>query len=321
LSSTFPARVSRVDRGAADLLAGTDSYRAEISWDVDLAVGDWVDTDGSVILAVHDRHTAIVRGAASGESRAQTLVANVDIVFVAVPATPAPKLGMVERLVSLGWDSGATPVVVITKSDLAVEADRIATEVAASAPGCETHLVSAATGEGMDAVLRYDVPDSTLCLIGRSGAGKSTLANALAGEDLMAVSEVRNDGKGRHTTTHRELIVLPGGGVLVDTPGLRGVGMWTADDGIEKTFPEIEALAGQCRFGDCAHDTEPGCAVQSAIAAGELPQRRLDSWRKLGREIAWMESRHDARLRQERAREWKRRSRLIAQDVKGRTRP
>jgi ribosome biogenesis GTPase len=169
----------------------------------------------------------------------------------------------------------------------------------------------------MDAIVGYDVPGSTLCLVGRSGAGKSTLANALLGADRMAVSEVRGDGKGRHTTTHRELMILPGGGVLVDTPGLRGVGMWIAEDGMEKTFPEIEALIEQCRFNDCGHESEPGCAVQAAIAGGEIPQRRLDSWRKLGREIAWMESRHDARQRQEQARLWK----IRARESRGRTRP
>lgn len=316
-SSPVTARVARVDRGAADLLHGAELVRAEIPFDLDLAVGDWVDTDGASILAVHDRSTAIVRAAASGESRGQTLVANVDVVLVAVPATPLPKLAMVERLVSLAWDSGATPVLIVTKSDLAVEADQIATDVASAAPGCETHLVSAATGEGMAAVHAYDVPGSTLCVVGRSGAGKSTLANAMVGDVHMAVDAVRQDGKGRHTTTHRELIPLPGGSVLVDTPGLRGVGMWIAEDGVEKTFPEIEALASQCRFTDCAHDTEPGCAVTAAIETGGLPQRRLDSWRKLGREIAWMESRHDARLRQERARQW----RLVSREARGRIRP
>lgn len=317
MSSLVTARVVRVDRGAADLLHGAEAIRADLPHDADLAVGDWVDTDGATIVAVHDRSTAIIRAASSGESRGQTLVANVDVVFVAVPATPMPKLAMVERLVSLAWDSGATPVLIVTKADLAVEADQIAADVASTAPGCDTHLVSAASGEGMPAVHAYDVPGSTLCVIGRSGAGKSTLANAMLGDQHMEVDAVREDGKGRHTTSHRELIALPGGAVLVDTPGLRGVGMWIAEDGVEKTFPEIEALAQRCRFSDCAHDSEPGCAVTAAVVAGDLPQRRLDSWRKLGREIAWMESRQDARLRQERARQWK----LVSREARGRIRP
>jgi ribosome biogenesis GTPase len=157
----------------------------------------------------------------------------------------------------------------------------------------------------MDAVRELDRSGVSLCLIGRSGAGKSTLANALLGTDRMAVTEVRLDGKGRHTTTHRELLPLPGGGVLIDTPGLRGVGMWTAEEGVAQTFPEIELLVPQCRFSDCAHVTEPGCAVLAAVADGSLPARRLESWRKLGREVAWMAARNDARLRRERQRAWK----------------
>jgi ribosome biogenesis GTPase len=173
----------------------------------------------------------------------------------------------------------------------------------------------------MDALVGYDEPGRTLCLIGRSGAGKSTLANALVGDAAMSVKEVRRDGKGRHTTTHRQLIRLPGGGVLIDTPGLRGVGMWIASDAMTSTFPDIESLAGQCRFADCAHDAEPGCAVTAAITAGELPQRRLDSWRKLGREAAWIASRNDARLRQERSRAWRQVSREMRRSGRARMRP
>jgi len=233
------------------------------------------------------------------------LVANVDLVLVVVPAFPAPRLGIVERLVALVWDSGATPIVVITKSDLAAEPEVVRRDVAMGAVGCEVYLVSAATGEGMAELQSLDQPGLTLCLLGRSGAGKSTLANALVGTEQMAVTEVRRDGKGRHTTTHRELMMLPGGGVLIDTPGLRGVGMWIAEDGVSQAFPDIEELAAQCRFGDCRHDTEPDCAVTAAITRGELPQRRLDSWRKLEREAVWMATRHDARLRKERQREWR----------------
>jgi ribosome biogenesis GTPase len=314
------ARVTRVDRGAADLLSGAGALRVDLTPELSgLTVGDWVavrDGEGAVILA---RRTAIVRAASDGESRAQALVANIDHVLIVIPAIPRPRLGMVERLVALAWDSGASPVVVVTKIDVSPDPDTMSAEVAQAAPGCDVVLVSALTGEGMADVAAYDQPGRSLCLVGRSGAGKSTLANALLGVEAMEVTEVRRDGKGRHTTTHRELLELPGGGVLIDTPGLRGVGMWIADDGVAQTFPEIESLVEQCRFNDCQHRTEPGCAVLAAVADGSVPQRRLDSWRKLGREAEWIAARSDVRLQRERARQWRR----IHVEVRrsGRTRP
>jgi ribosome biogenesis GTPase / thiamine phosphate phosphatase len=314
------ARVTRVDRGAADLLGEAGAMRVEVSPDQsDLTVGDWVAVAGGVVDAVLPRRTAIVRAAPSGESSAQALVANVDYVLITVPAIPEPRLAMVERLVALAWDSGAAPVVVVTKIDVASDPAGVRSDVAASAPGCEVVAVSAMTGEGVAGLAEFDRPGVSLCLVGRSGAGKSTLANALLGEDRMAVSDVRRDGKGRHTTTHRELMSLPGGGVLIDTPGLRGVGLWIADDGVSQTFPEIESLVGTCRFNDCAHVSEPGCAVLTAVSDGTVTQRRLDSWRKLGREAEWIAARNDARLRRERVRAWKK----IGAEVRrsGRIRP
>jgi ribosome biogenesis GTPase len=159
--------------------------------------------------------------------------------------------------------------------------------------------VSSTTGEGLDPVREYVGTGLTAALLGPSGAGKSTLANALIGSDLLATGEIRDDGKGRHTTVTRELALVPGGGVLLDTPGLRGVGLWLVEDGLEKTFAEIEELTGDCRFHDCGHDSEPGCAVQEALAAGTIPWRRYESWRKLQREARWVATRHDARLRAE----------------------
>jgi ribosome biogenesis GTPase len=308
-TSNIPARVTRVDRGAVDLIAAAGPLRIELTAEFsDLSVGDWVALADECLTAILTRRTAIVRASPTGESRAQTLVANVDRVLIAIPAIPRPRLGMVERLVALAWDSGAAPVVVITKVDVCPDPAHVHAEIAEAAPGCEVVLVSAVMGEGMDEVARYDEPGQSLCLIGRSGAGKSTLANALLGVEQMAVSEVRRDGKGRHTTTHRELMPLPGGGVLIDTPGLRGVGMWIAEDGVGQTFPEIESLVARCRFSDCLHHSEPGCAVLAAVADGSLPQRRLDSWRKLGREAEWIAARSDRRLRAERAKVWKQRA-------------
>jgi ribosome biogenesis GTPase len=301
VATNIAARVTRVDRGAADLIAETGPLRVELGREhADLTVGDWVAVAEEIVVAVLPRRTAIVRASPTGESVGQALVANIDVVLVVVPAIPRPRLGMVERLVALAWDSGASPVVVVTKIDVSPDPAGVSAEIAEAAPGCEFVMVSAVTGEGLADVAGYDRPGQSLCLVGRSGAGKSTLANALLGAEQMAVNDVRQDGKGRHTTTHRELMLLPGGGVLIDTPGLRGVGMWIADDGVAQTFPDIESLVQSCRFTDCGHVSEPGCAVLAAISDGSLPQRRLDSWRKLGREAKWMAARNDARLRKQR---------------------
>ena len=310
-----PARVSRVDRGACDVLTADGESRATYSGALKRAaaddpvalpcVGDWVGIDDGPqpeVRAVLPRRTSIVRaGVTPSASHGQVLAANVDLVYLADPAVPAIDLGRIERLLALAWESGATPVVVITKADLA-EVDLA--EVATAAPGVEVVLVSSMTGQGLDAVQLP--PGRTAVVLGRSGAGKSTLVNALSGNEVMATQEIRSaDGRGRHTTVHRELLALPGGGLIIDTPGLRSVGLYDAADGLAQVFSDVEELATHCRFVDCAHDTEPGCAVTEAVASGELPERRLASWRKLQREAAWMERRTDARLRSEATRQWK----------------
>jgi ribosome biogenesis GTPase len=313
-------RVSRVDRVAVDVCTETGTVRAGTrAGDPPVVVGDWVAVVDDVVDAIAPRHSTIVRATSSGESVEQPLVANVDIGLVVVATIPAPRLGLVERLVALAWDSGATPVVVVTKADLVADPVGVTADIGGSAPGVDLHCISATTGVGLAEVMAYDAPGRTLCLLGRSGAGKSTLANALLGEQRLATGEIRSDGKGRHTTTHRELVMLPGGGVLVDTPGLRGAGLWLDGDGLAHAFPEIDELAGQCRFSDCGHRSEPGCAILGAIDEGSMPQRRLDSWRKLPREAAWIASRGDARLRAEQGRQWK----LLTREVRrsGRIRP
>jgi ribosome biogenesis GTPase len=320
----LPARVSRVDRGACDVLAADGETRATYSGPLKRAaaddpvnlpcVGDWVALRDAEVRAVLPRRTSIVRaGVAPGVSRGQVLAANVDLVYIAEPAVPAVDLGRIERLLALAWESGAEPVVVITKSDLA-SVDAAA--VAAAAPGAQVVLASSMTGAGLDA-LRL-APGRTAVVLGRSGAGKSTLVNALAGADVMPTQAIRSaDGRGRHTTVHRELLVLPGGGMIIDTPGLRSVGLYGAADGLAQVFADVEELAAQCRFVDCAHDTEPGCAVTAAIVGGELAERRLASWRKLQREAVWMASRTDARLRAEQTRQWK----ILHKAMRNRGRP
>lgn len=307
-----PARVIRTDRSECDVATPAGLARASMPRaDSDVAglcTGDWVllePASGLVpwaVTALLPRRGAITRSSASGRSRAQVLAANVDTVLICAAADGDVDLGRIERLLALAWESGAQPVVVLTKADAAEELPL--DEVRAVAPGATVLAVSASTGAGLDVLTA--VLDGTVALIGPSGAGKSTLANALLGAEVFATGAVRDsDGKGRHTTVHRELRPLPGGGALIDTPGLRGVGLFDAAEGLEKTFSDIESLAQDCRFADCSHETEPGCAVREALERGEITRRRLDSYRKLLRENEYMAARTDKRLRAERERAWR----------------
>ena len=304
-----PARVTRVDRGMVDVLTSDNPLRIAVHPSADVAVGDWVALTAEDrswrVETVMTRRSAIQRAAVTGESVAQLLATNVDVMLVVVPAVPEPRLGMAERLIALAWDSGATPLVVLTKADLAADVDGIVDDLRASVPGVDVVAVTAARPDGYAPLEDHLTPGRTFCLVGRSGAGKSTLANALLGEDRFAVTDIRTDGKGRHTTTFRELVMLPSGAVLIDTPGLRGVGLWLGGEGLDRAFSDIEDLALACRFNDCGHDTEPGCAVQAALDDGTLAERRLQSWRKLQREAEWIARRTDARLRAAEARRWK----------------
>ncbi|MFC4049728.1 ribosome small subunit-dependent GTPase A [Actinomadura syzygii] len=307
-----PARVAAVDRGLCDVVTASGPLRAATHAvggpfggpEGGPCTGDWAGLrldgpDGRAAVAVVlPRRTAIVRSSASRDSRGQVLAANVDTVAVAVPLTARAAPGRIERLVALAFESGARPVVVLTKADQVPGTAGFEADAAAAAPGVDVVACSAATGDGVDAVRA--VLAGTVVLVGPSGAGKSTLGNALLGADLLATGDVReSDGKGRHTTVRRELLPLPGGGVLIDTPGLRGVGLVEASDGLERAFADVEELAAGCRFRDCAHQAEPGCAVLAAVADGTLPGRRLDSYRRLLRENEWAASRTDARLRAE----------------------
>jgi len=279
-----------------------------------LCTGDWavVEPAGNprYVRTYLPRRTAFVRSTSSKRSEGQILAANVDHAIVAVSLAVELDLGRIERFLALAWESGAQPVVVLTKADLvpdAVTLSHLVQDVETTAPGVPVLTASALDGEGLD-VLVAVVSGGTTVLLGQSGAGKSTLANALVGEDVMTVQAARDaDGKGRHTTTTRNLLALPGGGVLIDTPGLRGVGLWDAETGVGQVFSEIEALAGRCRFHDCAHESEPGCAVLAAIDSGELPVRRLESYRKLIRENQRIVAKTDARLRAEIRKDWKKR--------------
>lgn len=315
----LPGRVVRVDRGQCDVVTADGVVRADTAFVTPhdplrvVCTGDWVAVEPAgnpqYVRTYLPRRTAFVRSTSSKRSEGQILAANVDHAIVAVSLAVEVDLGRIERFLALAWESGAQPLVVLTKADLVPDAVTLAhlvQDVETAAPGVPVLTVSALDGAGLD-VLVAVVSGGTSVLLGQSGAGKSTLANALLGEDVMEVQAARDvDGKGRHTTTTRNLLALPGGGVLIDTPGLRGVGLWDAGAGVGQVFSEIEALAEQCRFHDCEHDSEPGCAVRSALEAGELPERRLESYRKLVRENQRIVAKTDARLRAEIKRDWKR---------------
>jgi ribosome biogenesis GTPase len=299
----LPGRVARAERSGAEVATASGPVRA--TWDEPVSTGDWVVVTGPPdhespghIVYLQPRRTAFVRRSADVD-RPQVLAANIDEVWIVVPADAPLSPPRLERTLVLAWESGSEPVLVLTKADLAGrpalhDARRVMEGVG---PGVPVVAVSSVTGKGMDTLTARVGPGRTAALLGSSGAGKSSLVNAMVGAEVAAVGEVRDtDRKGRHTTSWRELVVLPAGGALIDTPGLRGVGMWVDAGGLAAAFSDITALARECRFSDCAHDTEPGCAVRAAIAAGILDRRRLDSYDKLRQEAAESGARNQSRI-------------------------
>jgi ribosome biogenesis GTPase len=276
---------------------------------LDVAVGDWVGLGDGLIRTVLPRRSAIVRQAAGRTSEKQTLAANVDLAFIVTSLGPELEPRRIERYLVTIWESGAVPEIVLTKADRVDDPWGYVAAVEAVAVGVPVHVVSGLTGQGCDALRARLQPGVTAVLIGSSGVGKSTLVNRFAGADRMAVKETRaDDDEGRHTTSHRELIELPGGGLVIDTPGIRELQLWDGG-GIDEAFADVEELAAACRFNDCSHSSEPGCAVNAALESGALAQERYDSWRKLQRELRAIAVRADARLRREEKRKWQLRAR------------
>ena len=296
-----PGRVARVDRGRLTVLTADGEVRAHpaaaLLEDTGPAVGDWVALRGELAVAVLPRRTAFTRVVAGRTSAEQVVAANVDLVFVVDALTTAPRLRRVERYLTVAWGSGATPVVVLTKADLCDDVPAALLAVQEDAVGVDVLPVSSVTGEGLAAVRALLGPGRTAAMVGPSGVGKSSLANALAGTEVAATRGVRDaDGRGRHTTTARELHLLPGGGLLVDTPGMRELGL-VDDAGVDTAYADVTELATACRFRDCAHRTEPGCAVAAAIDEGRLDPARYTAWRKLQAEAHRQAVRADARAR------------------------
>jgi ribosome biogenesis GTPase / thiamine phosphate phosphatase len=317
----IPARVAARHHGPCELLTelgrlgGVPAGRLE---DHELpAVGDWVAArplDGerkAVIEAVLPRRSAFTRKEAWSRTVAQVVAANVDTVFLVTAFGGDLNGRRLERYLTSAWDSGASPVIVANKADLGHDRLLELGEVDAVALRVPVLVVSAATGEGMDELEPHLRPGRTVALLGSSGVGKSTLVNRLAGRELLATNEIRKDGRGRHTTTHRELVPLPAGALLIDTPGMRELQLWADEEVLDSTFAEIAELAAACRFSDCSHEHEPGCAVKSAIADGSLPRERFASYRKLQRELRALEIRKDARLKSEARKEMRRRQRRM----------
>jgi ribosome biogenesis GTPase len=302
-----PARVARVDRGRATVLTATGSLRAGFAAAAPApAVGDFVliepGRDGSaVVAAVLDRRTAFVRHGRGLATAAQVLAANVDVAAICHALDAPPNLRRIERYLALGHESGAQPVVLLTKADRCRDVPAAVADVRAVAAGAPVLPVSAVDGTGLDAVRGLLGAGRTLALLGLSGAGKSTLANALAEVEAVRTGATNRLGLGRHTTTHRELVVLEDG-ILLDTPGLRTLQLWDAADGIDRAYVEIADLARDCRFADCAHAGEPGCAVQAAVASGELHPDRLAAYDRLQREQRALAVRQDARAASEQRR-------------------
>lgn len=311
-----PGRVTAAHRGGFDVMTSHGNVRARLPGRLvyegaDVAVGDWVGVAGAAIQMVLPRRSAILRKAAGLTSQSQTLAANVDVAFIVSSLGPDLEPRRIERYLVTIWESGAIPEIVLTKADRMDDPWQLVADVEAVAVGVPIHVVSAVSGQGCDALRERLAPGTTAVMLGSSGVGKSTLVNRFAGRELMAVKETRvDDDEGQHTTTHRELILLPGGGIVIDTPGLRELQLWDGGDGaVEAAFADIEELALACRFTDCSHCTEPDCAVQAALASGELPRDRHHSWLKLQRELRAIAIRSDARLRREETRKWQIRTR------------
>ena len=327
-----PGRVAIQHRGAYVLLAEEGEVWANVSGRLrhaadstaDLpAVGDWVaydfppGSDRAGVQAILPRRSAFRRKQAGHETAEQVVAANVDVLFLLTSLNQDLNVRRIERYMTLAWESGADPVVVLTKADLCPDVAPALALVESVAFGVPVHVTSALTGAGFEAVRAHLEGGRTGAAVGSSGVGKSTLINGLCGEERLATSEIRDDGRGRHTTSHRELIVLPGTGCVIDTPGMRELQLWDSAEGLERAFEDIEAVIAACKFSDCGHDTEPGCAVQSGLSDGSLDGERFESYQKLQRELHYLEIRHDARARSDARKRW----RAISKEARARARP
>jgi ribosome biogenesis GTPase len=315
-----PMRVAGEQRGAYLLWGAAGRFAAVLPGrllhaaqgrDALPAVGDWVlarplpGEQRALVEHLLPRRSWLSRKAAGERTDEQIIAANVDLVCVVASLNSELNLRRLERYLAVTWDSGATPVLVLNKADLFAGRDEVVAAARRVAPGVDVHQTSAVTGEGLDGLQAALARGRTAVFIGSSGVGKSSLVNRLLGREAQHVSDIRADDKGRHTTTARQMLVLPGGAVVIDTPGLRELGLWDAGEGVGRAFADVEEIGQKCAFRDCGHRSEPGCAVQAAIDDGTLDFARLESYRKLQREQVYIESKKNDRLRSEEKKRWK----------------
>jgi len=316
----FVARVVEEQRGAYRVAGDFDGwaevsgrFRHDTRMTADFpAVGDWVcltapaATERAIIIRRLDRRSTISRKAAGRAVEEQVVAANVDTIFLVTALAEDLNPRRIERYLTVVRDAGAVPVVVLNKTDLSADPVSDAADISRRLPFVDVLAVSASQGDGLDALTAYLTPGQTVALIGSSGVGKSTLVNRLLGEDRLKTASIREaDGRGRHTTTARHLVELPGGALLIDTPGMRELQPWVDESAVGETFEDIAALAAGCRFGDCAHQTEPGCEVMAAVARGDLDPERLEHYRHLGREVAFEERKRDKAAAAAEKKRWK----------------
>jgi ribosome biogenesis GTPase len=335
--SLAPARVSLQHKQRYHLICGQGEFVGEVTGRLlhrstsraDLpVVGDWVavsvrqNEGAATIHAVLPRQTGLSRkavlaggpGYGEGKTEEQVLAANIDTVFLVGGLDNDFNVRRLERFAAVAWDSGANPVVILNKADVCENVDACVQEVEQSLFGVPVHPIAAVSGQGIDALRGYLLPGQTAVFLGSSGVGKSTIINALLGEDRLDTCGVRlDDSKGRHTTTHREMILLPDGGIVIDTPGVRRFTLWDNERGLERTFADVEDLAAKCRFSDCSHQNEPGCAIAEALEGGALDQSRFNSYLKLQKELRHLQRRQDDVARRREEREF---DRMIAKRMK-----